>query len=419
MRILVITNMYPPHAYGGYEQSCEDVVERWRRAGHEVLVLTSSIRVPDVPETDEDPTQVRRNFQLYWADHEILNPPLYRRLLWENANKKELDRALNEFRPDVVSAWAMGAMSMGLLGRLAKRGLPVVSVICDEWPVYGLYTDAWARPLSHRPRLARVVAVATGLETRPPPLDTLGPGLFNSDFLRNVVRERSPWDFPESSVVYSGIETSEFPFSARPADRWNWRLLYVGRIDPRKGIDTAIRALTQLPPEAKLEVIGRGDDRHLGELEALATELGVFPRVSFSFLPREELVTKYANADVVVFPSRWEEPLGLVPVEAMAVGVPVVGTPVGGAAEFLDNAVNCLTFVPDDVEGLVKNLWRLADDPALRDRLIAGGRITAGELGVDRLSEVLEDWHRYVAGEAGAEPPRDRPGLTHAGHAEA
>src|ERR1035437_5832751 len=48
MRVLVLTNMYPPHAYGAYEQQCRDAVEHWRARGHQVLVLTSQITVPGV-----------------------------------------------------------------------------------------------------------------------------------------------------------------------------------------------------------------------------------------------------------------------------------------------------------------------------------------------------------------------------------
>src|ERR1700722_17862389 len=88
MRILVLTNMYPPHAYGGYEMGCRDVVERWRRAGHEVMVLTSTVRVghdapsarseggPGRSQGSEDRCQVRRELRLYWEDHVILSPPL-------------------------------------------------------------------------------------------------------------------------------------------------------------------------------------------------------------------------------------------------------------------------------------------------------------------------------------------------------
>lgn len=408
MRILVLCNMYPPHAYGGYEQSCRDVVGRWRARGHEVLVLTGQVRVPGVPDAVDEDGSVRREQALYWEDHRIVNPPLRHRLARELANRRSLRRALADFSPDVASAWAMGAMSMGLLTELGRRGVPVVSVVCDEWPVYGPVVDAWLRPLASRPGLARLVGAATGLPTGPPPLDALGPACFISDFLRRAVRERSPWAFPDSTIVYSGIESDEFPFAGPRTYPWRWRLLYAGRIDPRKGIDTAIRALARCPAEATLEVDGRGDDRHLEELRQLAGSLGVGDRVAFSASTRADLAAKLRAADALVFPSAWEEPFGLVPVEAMSCGTPVVATPSGGAAEFLVDGVNCATFAPGDVAGLAEALRRVAGNGAFRRRIVAGGRTTASELGIDRLARVLEAWHVAAAQGPGAARPPDR-----------
>ena len=404
MRILVLTNMYPPHAFGGYEQSCRDVVERWRATGHEVLVLTSTVRVPGVDEGAEPPNEVRRLLRLYWADHEILDPPPRVRYQMERSNRKALDAAVAEFAPDVVSAWAMGAMSLGALGAVARRGLPVVSVVCDDWPCYAPSVDAWMRPLRTRRHLARVVRLLTGLEVDLPPLDSAGTGCFVSQFLLDAVRERSPWTFPDATVVYSGIKAEEFPFAQPVTDSFAWRLLYVGRIDPRKGIETVIRALARCPESATLAIVGTGDDRHLQDLHAVTASLGLEERVRFQASPRAELAGLMHAADALVFPSVWDEPFGLVPVEAMSSGLPVLGTPVGGAAEFLVDGMNCLRFPPGDVEALVAALHRLAGDPRLRARLVAGGRATAAELGVDRLADALDAWHRHCA--AGADAPR-------------
>ena len=71
--------------------------------------------------------QVRRLLRLYWAGHEILNPPPRVRYQMERSNRKVLDAALKEFAPDVVSAWAMGAMSLGSLATVARQGVPIVS----------------------------------------------------------------------------------------------------------------------------------------------------------------------------------------------------------------------------------------------------------------------------------------------------
>ena len=123
----------------------------------------------------------------------ILDPPLRERYQMERANRKALDTAVEDFAPDVVSAWAMGAMSLGSLGTVARLGLPVVSVLCDDWPCYAPDVDAWMRPLRTHRRLARVVGLLTGLEVDLPPLDSAGTGCFISQFLLDAVRERSPW----------------------------------------------------------------------------------------------------------------------------------------------------------------------------------------------------------------------------------
>src|SRR5439155_14590003 len=104
------------------------------------------------------------------------------------------------------------------------------------------------------------------------------------------------------------------------------------------------------------------------------------------------------------------EPFGLVPVEAMSCGVPVVATGTGGSAEFLSDGTNCLCFHPGDAEALGAAVRRLAGDAELRARLVTGGLQTATELDVGRLADVLEEWHvaaaaRYTTGR----PPHRKP----------
>ena len=415
MRVLVLTNMYPPHAYGGYELGCRDVVERWRRRGHEVLVLTSTVQVDGVgPTPTAERAAVRRDLRLYWHDHEILRPSPWSRLRCERANQRVFDHVVDEFRPDVCSVWAMGAMSLGLLGRAAARSLATVQVICDEWPVYGPAVDAWMRLFAARPMAGRLARVVTGLPTSVPALDELGPACFGSEALRATVRGRSRWEFPDSAVVPWGIDPGLFHPTGGPdeaagaAGRWGWRLLYVGRIDPRKGVDVAIKALARCPEGATLDVVGRGDDRHRAELAELARSLGVADRVRFDQVGRAELAARYRHADALIFPPLWDEPFGLVPLEAMACGTPVVASPTGGAAEFLVDhrspvgSGNCLTFARGDVDGLVSALQLLAQDPSLRGELVEDGLSTARQLTVDRLAESLERWHRLAVERAAA-----------------
>lgn len=410
MRILVLSNLYPPHAYGGYELSCRDVVERWRAQGHEVLVLTSTARLsgeasePEGPE--EDRRLVRRDLRLYWEDHVMVSPSLATRLRIERHNRGALESSLGDFHPDVASAWAMGAMSMGLLSQLIDRRTPMVFVIADEWPYYGPHVDSWLRPLASRPRLARLVGAVTGLATTLPHLDEAGPSCFASEAMRTKLRSLTRWSFPQSAVVPTGIDDTVFRLQSPRRHSWRWRLLHAGRIDERKGIATVIKALARCPPEATLEVLGQGDTGHLAVLRSLASELGVSGRVTFGHCDRSHLASRYGQADVVVFAPLWDEPFGLVPLEAMACGTPVVASPTGGSVEFLADGVNCVTFPSGDAGALAGALVRVSEDAPLRDRLVEGGLQTATRHTVDRYVADLLGWHEAAAAERHSKDPR-------------
>ena len=111
-------------------------------------------------------------------------------------------------------------------------------------------------------------------------------------------------------------------------------------------------------------------------------------RVEFRAGERDALHGAYAESDLVVFPVVWEEPWGLVPLEAMAVGRPVVATGKGGSGEYLADGENCLVFAPpEDPVALAASVSRLAADPALRARLRQGGMHTAGRHGLEAFCE--------------------------------
>jgi glycosyltransferase involved in cell wall biosynthesis len=170
-------------------------------------------------------------------------------------------------------------------------------------------------------------------------------------------------------------------FALVPEQPWAWRLTYVGRIVDVKGVDLAVEALAHLPAAATLAIFGRGDDEYERALRDRVHELGLDDRVSFARVPREELPDAYAAGDVTLFPVRWNEPFGLVPLESMGVGRPVVASGRGGSGEFLSDGDNCLIFDPDEgPRALARRIQELADDPALRSRLRDGGGRTLARI---------------------------------------
>jgi glycosyltransferase involved in cell wall biosynthesis len=404
-RILVITNLYPPHHLGGYELSCRDVVERFRERGHDVRVLVSDVRMPGVAVANDD---VDRDLRMYWDDHVLVSPSPPRRLLLERHNRRILSRVLADFRPDVVSAWNMGAMSLGLLDLVVRRRIPLVLSVCDDWLVDAPKMDAWMRMFPTRPGLGRIVSLVTGLPTSLPDLSG-APVCFISDFIRQRAKAHSPFRIGDTTVVYNGIDTRDFPIVEERRGGDGGRLLYVGRLDERKGVDTVIRALAHLPASTSLDVDGPGNDDQRSRLEALAAELGVAGRLRFTTSTRSELAARYRAADVVVFPSKWEEPFGLVPIEAMACGTAVVATRRGGSAEFLRDGENCLAFPAGDADALARAVTRVTTDAGLRRRLLEGGTRTARELTADRFADALERWHVAAASGFAGGRPDDRP----------
>lgn len=404
-RILVLQNLFPPHHYGGYELSCRDVVTRWKEAGHAVTVLTSDLRRPGVGDPpDERAAGVRRDLPIAFAGGDLADPPLRQRLGRERRAHAALDAALAEVRPDVVSVWHPAALSTGLLAALARRDLPLVYVVCDDWPTYAHKIDPWMRLFAGRPRLARFVEGRTGVPTSLPDLGATGTFCFISQTTRRRCEAHAPWTFPDAAVTYNGIDHREFPVAIEVPDRpWRWRLVNAGRLDERKGLATAVRALVDLPSEATLTLLPPAGDPGIAPLRRVADASGVGDRLRVIESTRDELRAHYLDADVCVFPTEWEEPFGLVPLEAMACATPVVATGSGGSGEYLHDGGNCLRVTPGDAAGLAAAVRRLAEDVDLRRRLVGAGLRTASELGVDRYAKVLEDWHlaaadRFAAG---------------------
>jgi glycosyltransferase involved in cell wall biosynthesis len=180
------------------------------------------------------------------------------------------------------------------------------------------------------------------------------------------------------------------------------------QITPWKGQDTAVRALAGIRerhPDAQLVLAGetkfvdratRFDNRaYLASLGELISELGLEGCVHF-LGQRDDLPEVLTSLDVLLVPS-WEEPFGLVMVEAMAVGTPVVATSVGGPCEVIRDGVSGRLLPPDRPELWAEAVSALLSDPGLRERMAAEGLATAREFGREAYAEATADVYRSVA----------------------
>lgn len=153
-------------------------------------------------------------------------------------------------------------------------------------------------------------------------------------------------------------------------------LIIVAHVIPEKGVDVAIRSLITLPKSVVLWVVGEGHAS--GSLQDLCRQLALEDRVRFFGLQRE--VQPYLQAaDCFVCPSRWQEAAGLVILEALACGLPVVATDIGGIPEFVEEAKVGFLFRSEDHTQLADRIRRLLDDPPLREAMSKAARAVAVE----------------------------------------
>ena len=411
MRLLFLSNFYPPASRGGYEQWCQEVAEGLRSRGHEILVLTSSYGQGGLEEPD--PIWVLRRLHLEMEFVSLRNGLEFftARKRRERENLDLLRQQIDVFRPDIVLIWGMWNLPRSLAA-LAEALLPghVVYYMGDYWPTlpsqYAFYWEAPARTwVTTLPKCLLQPIAGWVLAREKQPDLSFGHVLFPTAFMRDELRRRgiSP---QETKIVYGAVDTSHYQFrngSSNTRHDGGLSLLYVGRLTAEKGVHTAIQALGGLVRQQgfnhlSLSIVGDGEPEYEARVRQLVQQEKVEGLVHFlGAQPREAMPEIYRQADVFLFTSIWPEPFGRVLIEAMASGVVIVGTATGGAAEILTEQEQALIFPPGDAVGLAAQIRRLVEAPPLRQQLARAGRDIALErFDIRRMTAEIEAYLQMV-----------------------
>ncbi|MEO0925704.1 MAG: glycosyltransferase [Cyanobacteria bacterium J06643_13] len=166
-------------------------------------------------------------------------------------------------------------------------------------------------------------------------------------------------------------------------------LLYVGRVSAEKEIDR-IKPVLEAIPQARLAIVGDGPNR-----EALETHFAGTKTNFVGYLQGLELAAAFASADAFVFPSRTET-LGLVLLEAMAAGCPVVAARSGGIPDIVTDGVNGYLFEPDDPDGAITATKSLLEATRIREELRLNARHEAEQWGWAAATYQLQSYYRRV-----------------------
>lgn len=377
-RVLYCTDTYPPQV-NGVSVVTSLSVNGLRERGWECAVVAPEYGVP------VDPSAPRQHLVTAIPSVAL---PVYPEVRLAAPDYWTIATAIRVFRPDLVHCAT--EFIIGALGQYAARqaGIPVVSSYHTD---FGRYATAYGVPW-----LRGVVTGYIGRFHRRS-VRTYTPSAPARDDLRRMgVASVEVWGRAVDTRLFHPSRRSRPFMSAYGLDE-RFVFLHVGRLAAEKGVDcilTAFQMAREALPARTIHLIVAGagpeEDRLRADSPPDVTFLGV--------LDREKTLPKlYASADAFVF-SSLTETLGLVVLEAMASGLPVIATPAGGVADHLRDDMNGIAVPPSDPAAMAQAMVTLALDGSRRDRLAAGARRTAEPMGWDAELDRLERSYRDVVG---------------------
>lgn len=355
LRILILTNLYPPQVLGGYERSIADFARLLQHRGHQVLVLTSDAPgLFGVHESRYPEPFIDRAFSLLgeWSAEGArqFDPETVRDRLQNNL--QALKQHIDEFHPDVCFAGNLDFLETGteLIDALLSRNIPIAHYVMNANPGY-------VPELAPRRSNYRYITCSNWI-------------------IHSLTAQGYP--IANAQTVYPGADVETFYQSELPK-RDRLRIAYASLVAPYKGADVLIEALAILNASGIDFTATIAGGTFLPEfveaLKSFADSEGLSDRIHFpGVLSRQQLRELYQTHNVLVFPSRFQEPFGISQIEAMAAGLTLVTSGTGGAGEIVYHGEDGLLFESENSLALADALSALAANPEAWEQLAQNGQ---------------------------------------------
>lgn len=379
MNIVMMTNTYLPHV-GGVARSVASFTETYRRLGHRVLVVAPEF--PNRPENEVDVVRVPAIQNFNGSDFAMVLPLL-----------ADLDQALDRFAPDLIHSHHPYLLGMTALRQARTRDLPLVFTHHTRYEYYTHY-------VLDSPLLKRFVVE---LATRYANLcdQVFAP----SESIAALLKQRgvrSPIEVVPTGIRLEQLASGDGPGfrEKRGIPQQTFLIGHVGRLAPEKNLDflaRAVAAFLERTPAARFLLAGHGPC--LPGIEAICRAHGVADRLYHAgVLVGRQLADAYHAMDVFAFASK-SETQGLVLVEAMAAGTPVVALDAAGARDVVNDGVNGRLVRYEAIEDFAAALNWIYELPAAdRQSLQQGARRTAAEFDLPKTAAKALACYRHLLG---------------------
>jgi glycosyltransferase involved in cell wall biosynthesis len=365
MKILYINSLYSPLVKGGAELSLQLIVEGMKSLGHEVVVASLHPGKDRVTEYVNHVKVIRAPLKnTYWPYQDTQAPKLSR-IAWHVRDRKNhamgkvIREIIHEERPDVASCHNLAGWSIAVWEELHAANVPIIQVLHDFYLLCpnsnmnkgGIPCEKQCFSCnllrSSHPKGSKKVTSVVGI----------------SESILNRFVDYVYFSEAKKYVVYNVRNAPKTAtIRVREAGQ-NLVVGYLGTISRVKGVEWLIRQFTNLEIPASLKIAGEGEKSALEEFQALSTG----QNVDFVGYVKPEEFLK--TLDVLVVPSLWDEPLGMVAIEALANGIPVITSGKGGLSESVKHEINGLICPPDQPDSLGEALVRLYQDSSLYNKL--------------------------------------------------
>lgn len=396
MKILVLTNYYPPHLVDPSDVRTETICEALKDRGHQVRVLTST----GGSAKEYDDGRIARLLQL--NDNPELEIGELEEI--EQANNNALGKLLDEFKPDVVHVFSLRGIGKSIVLQLQEADVPYVLDVADPWLRTEFITDPWlvywnSDQVSFMKKMARMGASITGGNKKIPTaalkkgkpiadlFDAGGEAKNTKDFViprlyfctepLKITAKDQLFPVDHAEVIPSAVSAEKYHGEPLAASETASKFLVVTELNESSRIfevTEALGALIAAGHRASLTIYGQGSSDFMSMLRnrMLTAKLPVEIRKVVN--PGKELPEIYREHHGFIYASANAEPWVPAPLQAMASGLPVVINRAFELQEFFKHRENCLFYDSEDIGLLAGRMLELIQDGQSRFELAANAQ---------------------------------------------